>query len=54
MIGFLWSLYLHEYFFDVVRSNLETINIYTGVDKKKKKLKKGSRKEYIIRTCFKL
>ena len=34
MIGFLWSLYLHKYFFDVVRNKLQTINIYTRVNKK--------------------
>ena len=45
MIGFLWSLYLHTYFLDVVRKKLQTINIYTWVDKKKIK---SSRKE-----CFK-
>ena len=42
MIGFLWSLYLHKYFFDVVRNNLQVINTYTIVDKKKIK---SSRKE---------
>ena len=50
MIGFLWCWYLHKYFFDVVRNKLQAINIYTRVDKKKIK---SSRKEYVIRTCFK-
>ena len=50
MIGFLWSVYLRRYFFDVVRSKLQTINIYTRVHKKKIK---SSRKEYVTRTCFK-
>ena len=45
MIGFLWGWHLHKYFFDVVRNKLETINIYTRVDK-------NSRNEYVIRTCF--
>ena len=35
MIGFLWSLYLHKYFFDVVRNKLYSINIYIRVDKEK-------------------
>ena len=39
MIGFLWSLYLRKYFFDMVRNKLEIINIYTRVIKKKKKKK---------------
>ena len=50
MIGFLWIVYLHKYFFDVLRNTLQTINIYSRVDKKKIK---SSRKEYAIRTCFK-
>ena len=50
MIGFLWSFFLHKYFFDVVRNKLQTINIYTRINKKKIK---NLRKEYIIRTCFK-
>ena len=50
MIGFLWILYLHKYFFDVVRNKLHTTNIYTRVDKKKIK---RSRKGCVIRTCFK-
>ena len=33
-IGFLWSLYLHKYFFDVMRNKLQTINTYVTVDKK--------------------
>ena len=50
IIGSLWGLYLHKYFFDVVSNKLQTINIYTRVDKKKIK---SSRKEYVIRTYFK-
>ena len=43
-----------QYFFDVVRSKLQTINIYNRVNNNKKKKKiKSSRKEYVIRTCFK-
>ena len=50
MIGFLWSLYLLKYFFDLVRNKLGTITIYTRSDKKKIK---SWRKEYVIRMCFK-
>ena len=50
MIGFLWNFYFHKYYFDVVKNKLQTINIYTRVDKKSIK---NSRKEYAIRTCFK-
>ena len=51
MIGFLWSLHLHKYFFDKVRNKLQAINIYTRIDKKKIK---SSSKEYVRRTCFKI
>ena len=39
-----------QYFFDVVRNKLQTINIYSRVDKKKIK---SSGKEYDVRTGFK-
>ena len=38
MIGFLWSLYLDKYFFDVVRNKLQTINIYIRVDENRSKV----------------
>ena len=41
---------LHKYFCDGVRNKLQTINIYIKIDKKKIR---NSRKEYVIRTCFK-
>ena len=47
MIGCLWSLYLHIYFFDAVRNKPQTMNIYTKIDKKKIK---SSKKEYVILT----
>ena len=49
MIGFLWSLNLLKYLFDVLRNKLQTRNIYTGVDKNKIK---SSRKEYVMWKCF--
>ena len=39
-----------KYFFNVVGNKLQTINIYAKVNKKKIK---SSRKEYVIRPCFK-
>ena len=39
-----------QYFFDVVRNKIQTITIYTRVNKKKIK---SSRKEHVMRTCFK-
>ena len=37
-----------QYFLDVVRNKLQTINIYTRLDKKKIK---SLIKQYVIRTC---
>ena len=48
-ISWLVSFYT-QYFFDVVRNKLQTISIYTRVNKKKIKC---SRKEYVMWSCFK-
>ena len=50
LVSFGVCIYI-QYYFDVVRNKLQTTNIYTRVDKKKIK---SSRKEYVIRICFKL
>ena len=50
LVSFGVCIYI-RYYFDVVRNKLQTTNIYTRVDKKKIK---SSRKEYVIRICFKL
>ena len=35
MVGFLWSFYLHKYFYDEVSNKLQKLNIYTRADKNK-------------------
>ena len=42
MIDFLWSLYLHNDFFDGLRNKLQTINIYNRVEEDQKFKKKMS------------
>ena len=49
LVSFWVCIYI-PYFSNVLRNILQTINIYTRVNKKKIK---SSRKEYAVRTCFK-